>query len=122
MPKTRIPLLQVGDREWETLHPVAWQDSQCGIRVEIPAAYQFDLASVPRGFWWLIAPFELSTLAPLVHDWLYERKGLTEQRRLSRRKCDRVFLRIMKLEGVGRARRTLAYLAVRAFGWIYWDS
>lgn len=121
MPRTQIPLIQIADREWETINPVRWCDWRRPVRVEIQPGYRFDLASVPRGMWWLIAPFELSTLAPLIHDYLYEHKGRSQLCRLTRRQVDRVFLRIMRHEGVGRTRRTLAYLAVRAFGWIYWD-
>lgn len=121
MPRTRIPLIQVNDVEWETLCPVDYTDTETGLRFQLPARYRFDLASVPRGFWWLIAPFELSTLAPLIHDWLYEHKGRVRVRRVTRRESDRIFLRIMRHEGIGRTRRTLAYMAVRAFGWIYWN-
>ena len=119
--RTKIPLVQIGDREWETLVPVVWNDWRGGNRFDIPAGYRFDLASVPKGLWWLIAPFELSTLAPLIHDYIYEHKGRFRGKHLTRREADRVFLRIMKHEGVGRTRRTLAYWAVRAFGWIYWN-
>ena len=34
-----------------------------------------DLSSVPRAFWGLIAPFEVSIEAPLEHDFLYQHRG-----------------------------------------------
>ena len=46
-----------------------------GHQVTVPAGYKFDLASVPRLFWFLIAPFELSIAAPLIHDYLYDHRG-----------------------------------------------
>jgi hypothetical protein len=46
--------------------------------IQIPAGFVFDLASVPRVLWWLIAPFELSIVAPLIHDWLYRVEGARE--------------------------------------------
>jgi hypothetical protein len=76
----------------------------------IPKGFRSDLASIPRCLWWLIAPFELSIQAPLLHDYLYKRG------RLRRRVVDRVFLGLMESEGVPRWRRNAAYLAVRLFG------
>src|SRR5262245_36601581 len=43
--------------------------------ITVPAGFRFDLSTVPRAFWFLIAPFELSIVAPLLHDFLYESGG-----------------------------------------------
>jgi hypothetical protein len=43
--------------------------------ITVPEGFQFDLASIPRMFWGLIAPFELSIAAPLLHDFLYHHQG-----------------------------------------------
>lgn len=93
--------------------------------------FAFDLASIPRVVWWLIAPFELSIVAPLVHDYLYAHGGRppldTEiamwGKRLwyTRADADELFLRIMREEEVPRWRRGLAYAAVRLFGWVSWN-
>ena len=37
--------------------------------------FRFDLASIPRVFWFLVSPFELSIAAPLLHDFLYAAKA-----------------------------------------------
>lgn len=118
--RTIIDTIQTGEREWELQQPVRWNDWRGRLRVDIPPGYRFDLASVPRGLWWLIAPFELSTLAPLVHDYLFEMRGRTPKQKLSRRQVDRVFLRAMRHEGIPYWRRTLAYLGVRIGGWVRW--
>lgn len=96
-----------------------------GTLFRIPASFPFDLASVPRIFWPLIAPFELGCEAALVHDYFYvtggkpfygafRRPGL----RLTRAQVDRQFLNMMRNAGVPRWRRVVAYAAVRLFGWI----
>lgn len=97
-----------------------------GHRITIPAGFTFDLASVPRPLWWLIAPFELSIAAPLVHDFLYNNAGAPPEgtvvppRTYTRAQADRLFLLIMRREGVPAWRRKLAYLGTRLFGWLSW--
>lgn len=86
-----------------------------------------DLASIPRAVWWLMAPFELTVEAALLHDRLYEAQGLLAAEEcapapgvLTRKQCDAAFLGVMAERGVDRVRRRLAYQAVRAFGWASW--
>ena len=94
--------------------------------ISVPDGFRFDLASIPRIFWWLIAPFELSVAAPLLHDFLYEHNGapppgaVEPPRTYSRREADHLFRHVMEVEGVPGWRRTLAFVAVRAFGWLGW--
>ena len=96
--------------------------------VTIPQGFKFDLASIPRFFWWLIAPFELSIAAPLLHDFLYRYRGdppqgsITPHRIYTRKQADVLFKRIMKQEGVWQWRRQLAYIAVRWFGKKAWQD
>ncbi|MGF1531624.1 MAG: DUF1353 domain-containing protein [Puniceicoccaceae bacterium] len=106
----------------------AWS-LQCGsFALFIPAGYSFDLASVPRWFWTIIAPFELSLPAPLVHDYLYEFRGrprppqVDPVRTFTRLESDRLFLQIMQAEGIAGWKRHLAYRAVRLFGACYWND
>ena len=89
----------------------------------IPAGFSFDLASIPRALWGLLASHELGVLAPLCHDWLYRNGGLTPSAwpvRYTRARADDLFLRQMKESGVSLLRRRAAYLAVRAFGGRSW--
>jgi hypothetical protein len=41
-------------------------------RVSVPKGFVTDLASVPRGIWWLIAPWDIARAA-VIHDLLYKR-------------------------------------------------
>lgn len=124
---TPIWIALVEDETWETENVVEYDDAENECKLIIPAKYRFDLASVPRFAWRAIAPFELSILAPLLHDYIYDWKGqlpessVIPHRTYTRYEADRLFLYVMRHEGVKRWRRTLAYLAVRCFGWIYWN-
>ena len=100
-----------------------------GSTLTAKAGYTFDLASIPRFFWRLIAPYELSLVAPLFHDLLYEYQGKLPDKTYvkpykiyTRKETDRLFLDIMKLKGVSYWRRNLAYFAVRLFGWKAWND
>lgn len=91
----------------------------------IPANYRTNLASIPRCLWSIIAPFELSEVAPLVHDYLYDHAGLNieilNQRRIvTKREADKIFRRIMKREGVPAWKRFAGYWAVRLFAGGAW--
>jgi hypothetical protein len=93
------------------------------------AGFAFDLASVPRPLWWLIAPNELSISAPLFHDLLYVYRGhlrefgeVAPYRSYTRREADDLFLHLMEVEGISRWRRYAAYSAVRTAGAYYWAT
>lgn len=92
------------------------------------AGYAYDLSSVPRPLWWLIAPNELSVLAPLFHDLLYEYHGrlpadqVAPYRTYTRRETDDLFYHLMEVEGVAAWRRRAAYTAVRAAGELFWAT
>jgi hypothetical protein len=83
---------------------------------------------VPRPFWWLIAPFELSIAAPLIHDFLYRYRGqppagsIVPPRSYDRRQSDQLFRELMRLEAVPAWRRAAAYRAVRWFGGAGWGG
>jgi hypothetical protein len=100
--------------------------SHTGHQITVPAGYKFNLASVPRLFWFLIAPFELSIAAPLIHDFLYDYRGvppdgsITPPKTYSRKEADGIFREIMEKENVVGWRRFFAYWAVRLFGWFAW--
>ena len=105
-------------REWVLEEPYRYGDGDT--RLEVPAGFRFDLASVPRLFWPIVAPFELSIVAPLLHDFLYRHVGALPPRSWTRAEADRLFLRAMEAEGVPAWRRWLAYLGTRAFGRRRW--
>ena len=111
---------------WRLEDDYSYRDSEFVITV--PEGFRFDLASIPRAFWWLISPFELSIAAPLLHDFLYQHAGAPPAGSIdplhvySRADADRLFLEVMESEGVHGWRRGPAYAAVRAFGWLGWKD
>jgi hypothetical protein len=131
---SRIPIIyngRVNGRpEWELVDEVRFFDATLGCFLIAPKGYKFDLASIPRPLWGVIAPFELSTLAPLFHDLIYEFKGNLPQtnvipfpfHRLTQKDADDLFFRLMEQEGVSGWKRYTAYIAVRAAGWTYWNT
>lgn len=89
------------------------------VTVAVERGFAFDLASVPRVVWPLIAPFELSIWAPLIHDKLYRERGRVRPV-FTRKQSDRAFRYLMLEEGIAKAKARTAYLAVRAGGWVPW--
>lgn len=102
-----------------------------GLQFKIPQNFEFDLASIPRILWPLIGSFELSIVAPLIHDYFYATKGAgfhhkafdslgespyPEDRLVTRFFADKLFLELMLMEGVTPWKAKAAYHAVRMFG------
>lgn len=124
---SRLPppiLSYVGGRQWRLEADYSYRDA--ATTITIAKGFQFDLSSVPRLLWWLIAPFELSVAAPLLHDYLYFHGGrppegsVVPPRIYNRAEVDAMFRGIMRKEGVPGWRRVLGYLAVRVFGRPAW--
>jgi hypothetical protein len=108
---------------WRLEQHYRYQDGDRAITV--PEGFLFDLASVPRTFWGLISPFDLSIVAPLLHDFLYKNGGnppgaIEPPEPYTRAQADDLFRRVMEIEGVPPWRRNAAYLAVRTFGRWAW--
>ena len=64
IPDSRLPppvLTFLGGRHWRLEVDYTYRDGTTAITV--PAGFRFDLSSVPRAFWSVIAPFELSIVA-----------------------------------------------------------
>lgn len=99
-----------------------WTYSGHGVNLFIASGFRFDLASIPRVFWRLVSPFELSIAAPLAHDYLYRFGGNAWNRWLTREETDNLFRSIMEDEGVPWWRRNAAYRAVRMFAGFAWKN
>jgi hypothetical protein len=119
------PILSfVGGRQWRLEADFWFPDA--GHVITVPKGFLFDLSSVPRALWWLIAPFDLSVVAPLIHDFLYRYGGkppagsVEPPHTYTRAEVDAVFRRIMEAENVATWRRVLGYAAVRLFGFWAW--
>lgn len=98
--------------------------------ITAPANYETDLASIPRVFWTILAPEELSLAAPLFHDLIYRCGGSLPEEGLNpfdgkifeRKEADDLFLELMKKAKIPRWKRTAAYLAVRGFAAFAWKT
>lgn len=112
----------VYDGAWVLHEDYSYYDAPRDCLLNIPAGFRFDLASVPRALWWLIAPFELSIVAPLLHDWLYRHGGVVPGRSYTRAEADALFRDVMREEGVPGWRWRAAYLAVRVAGRGSWRA
>ncbi len=106
-------------------------------KIILDECFYFDLASIPRFFWRIIAIHELSIEATLIHDFMYMSRGgtrgylhqkpilgsiKTEGVYYSRKEVDDLFLLMMQQAGVSRWRRLLGYIGVKFFGGWYWNS
>lgn len=80
-----------------------------GRRIEVPAGYTTDFASVPRLPLAYLLAGNTAHRSALLHDWLYTRQA-------GRAFADAVFLAAMRAEGVPWWRRALMYAAVRVAG------
>ena len=97
-------------------------------KITAPKNFETDLSSIPRIFWSIIEPAELSLAAPLFHDLIYRRAGQLPQGELDpfdgfafeRRQVDDLFLELMTKAGIPRWKRTAAYWAVRGFAAFAW--
>lgn len=102
-----------------------------GQDIIVPAGFDTDFASVPRGLWNLFPPDGDYVKAAVVHDYLYWTHYMND-----RAMCDELFFdgmedlngtveqvdgRELKYEISWAARHTI-YRAVRAWGWTVWNK
>lgn len=98
--------------------------------ITAPKNFEFDLASIPRVFWSILDPPELSLAAPLFHDLIYRVGGVLPTGQLTpdgaliftRAEVDALFLELMTKAGIPRWKRQAAYLAVRGFAGFAWKK
>lgn len=85
-------------------------DGSNAFKVEVPAGFETDFASVPRLPLAYLVAGNTSHKAAVIHDYLYKTQA-------PRADADAVFRAAMRAEGVSAWRRGLMWAAVRAFGW-----
>lgn len=116
-----LPLAFTGDKGSTVatvLRPLAYETKALG-RVVVPSGFASDGCSIPRSLWRLVGhPFTYAYLREaILHDWLYRTQPC------GRLVADQVFESELKKGGVvPYVRRKAIYLALRAFGWVAWDS
>ena len=81
--------------------------------IKVPQGFITDYASIPRIFRPIVLPYGKHSGASVVHDYLYS-KGCNLN--IERKKADKIFLEILKEEGVNPILARLMYIAVRIFG------
>ncbi len=126
-------------------------DSVRGEKIEVPAGFVTDLASIPPvawiggaliflglvlnellSSWWPCASTGLGLvfvfLSPFLrHDGKYTKAAVIHDwiyrtHMFSRARCDSLFLEMMTVLEVSAWQRWIIYLNVRAFGWIAWRN
>ena len=105
--------------------------------VEVPAATETDLASIPVPFRNIFSINGRHRLPAVLHDYLYSKAGCIEITHsysvvegdveklhpgvieYSRKEADQVFYKAMREEGVGPIKAAMMYRAVRIFGGLH---
>jgi hypothetical protein len=96
-----------------------------GVGITIKKGFKWDLSSVPAFLWWLLKPFGRYDAAYLLHDNLYQSKGLNVY---SRKQCDQLMrdfaLALVDTKKISLRRLDVwsRYYAVRFAGWIVWNK
>lgn len=103
---------KLGLRRWKThrgfRYCVGSLDSDW--RIDVPAGFETDFASIPRALWWLLPPDGAYTQAAVLHDWL------CKERKYTRLRTSSIFHEAMQVLGVGRFTARAMFLAVQWFG------
>ncbi len=132
---------------WTLEEEYHYCDETTGTKFILDKGFEFDLSSIPRVFWRMVAIHELSLEAPLIHDFMYMSKGgkqnyyfkktgmLFWQKKTkktilgriepqgnvySREEADDLFLKMMEQAGVSKWRRLFGYVGVRLGGGFHW--
>jgi len=91
-----------------------------GYTITVPKGFETDLASVPPIFSAIISSFGNFNKSSILHDFLYENKGvLVDGTVLSRQECDRIFFDVMVLDGTTIWQAVIMWAAVRCWGFFF---
>jgi hypothetical protein len=103
------------DGKWRLTAPLVYQSDVAGQTFTVPAGFVTDYASVPRAplVFWLCG--DTSTLASVVHDWLYTIHPVR------RDVADAVLKEASLLTGVPKWRAWLMWAGVRVGGAGHWE-
>lgn len=117
-PQKRKPLFRYGyDKHFQV----------AGQHFIIPAAYEFDGATVPRPLWGIFSPLGVAFEAASLHDWLYDTKGRGmasySLHRLSKEEVDQVFWYHMMQDHTPQLQAWLMKAGVKTpIGQKFWEN
>ena len=111
MEMSKLLVKDLMNGKFELVDDYVYQIEEYSIRV--PKGFVTDYASIPRIFRPIVLPYGKHSGASVVHDYLYS-KGCNLN--IERKKADKIFLEILKEEGVNSILARLMYIAVRIFG------
>ncbi|MGD9825770.1 DUF1353 domain-containing protein [Desulfobacter sp.] len=104
--KSPLRVEKIGPNAWQLLAPLVFDGSE---KIIVPAGFETDFASVPRFFWRFCPPAAGNHAEPSVlHDYLCVTSN-------DQPHTDKIFLEAMSANGVGWLKRTVMYIAVRAY-------
>lgn len=106
------------------LAPFAYESAEFG-RIDVPAGFDTDFASVPFAARWYVDATDPDILYPaIVHDWLYQNRGEIPglDQKLTREQCDGVLREAMQQIGSPGLKVAIVYRAVRLGGWHAWRT
>jgi hypothetical protein len=107
------------DPMWALLKPISWEPNpgqKKFNRVDVPAGFVTDFASIPRAFYTLLRPDGEYSYAAVFHDYLY----WTQAR--SKDESDEIFRLAMLDFNIDGTTVTAIYEAVHLFGQTAWDE
>jgi hypothetical protein len=107
------------DPMWALLKPISWQPNpgqKALDRVDVPAGFVTDFASIPRAFYTLLRPDGEYSYAAIFHDYLY----WTQTR--SKEESDEIFRLAMLDFNIDGIIVATIYEAVHRFGRTAWDE
>lgn len=90
-------------------------------KITVLPPFEYDKGSVPE--WvqnWLQRDHRQAVIAFLIHDWLYHSQQI-EGQWIARSEADKIFLDILRQEGMSLFKSWTAYMAVKSWGWRYWN-
>lgn len=130
---TIISTPTLNGKSWMTGEDFYYYDKPLNVYVLVPKHSRSDLASIPKWCRWVISNDDYRVRKPaLIHDEMYNRNGrlkgfFWEKRyhyavKISRKKADDIFYRALVEEGMSKLKARLMWLAVRAFGGVFWDD
>ena len=118
-------------RKWKLLEDWTYT-LRDGTTILIPRDFVFNGASIPRPFWAILSPVGLLLIPSLIHDYAYVHDKLiaisdSGEQSDYNNKAGRVFWDTLfrdtafDVNGIAIT-STVAWLGVRLFGWIAWNS